>query len=82
MTRSAKISLLKAVKSGEASIKEIQLQRAICPPTWLLNQFESPDELCQDLKKTWGETVRVVTDKGKVFILPPEGIKSKWFNLE
>ena len=82
MNRAAKIGLLKAVKSGEASIKEIQLKGAICPPTWLLNQFDTPDELCQDLKKTWGESVRLVRDKGKVYILPPKEIKSKWFNHE
>ncbi len=82
MNRSAKISLLRAVKSGEASFKEVQLQGAICPPTWLLNQFESPDELCQDLKKTWGESVRVVVDNGKVFVIPPKDFKNKWFNYD
>ena len=82
MNRAAKISLLKAVKSGEASSKGIQLKGAICPPTWLLKQFETPDELCQDLKKTWGESVRVVVDNGKVFVIPPKGFKNKWFNYE
>ena len=82
MTRESKISLIKAIKSGRTRIKEIQIQGAVCPPTWLLNQFETEDELYQNLKKTWGDTVRVIYDKGEIFIVPPKKIKSKWFNNE
>lgn len=82
MNRTAKISLLKAVKCGETSIREILLKGAICPPTWLLNQFETPDELYKDLKKTWGDAVLVIKNKDKVLIAPSKVEKGKWFNYE
>ena len=82
MNRSAKISLLKAIKSGNASFREFQISGAVCLPSWVINQFDKPEELLQDLKKTWGQSVRVVWDGGKVFVIHPKEFKNKWFNSE
>ena len=82
MNREAKISLLRAIKSGKASIKEIQVSGAVCLPSWVINQFEKPEDLLQDLNNTWGQSVRVIWDGGKVFVIPPKEIKNKWFSNE
>ena len=82
MNREAKISLLRAIKSGKATIKEFQISGAVCLPSWVINQFDKPEDLLQDLKQTWGQSVRIIWDGGKVFVIPPKEFKNKWFNYE
>lgn len=81
MNRKEKIALLKRLRDGKESISDMLIKNSPPLPSWYWQDFETPEELLNDLKKTMGEKVTVIWKEGKPYCIDmnERSKKFKWF---
>lgn len=84
MNRIKKIEILQGIKAGTLTIDDL-IKNTASIPSWIINEFDSKNDLEKQLSKEHGYKLRVIESKGKYYIIPLETIpikKANWFNNE
>lgn len=84
MTRKEKIELLNGIKTGKADITHLIIKNSAPLPSWYWQDFETTEELINDLKKQRGANIVLLWHDGKPYVIDnnPKRKQPKWFNNE
>lgn len=81
MNRREKINFLNRVKEGKENVSDILIQNSLPLPSWYWQDFETPEELLADLKKSIGDKISVIWKDGKPYCIDLNKRQKKinWF---